>query len=711
MGFDFTHHMILSCWHANVLHHVPLRTGERRIFRVLFFACLAMGQAAAAGRPPLVLHDDIACLVYAYLQRLLADPESRSRLLELAGLIDLSLTDGLPARGADGYAGGAPEGFTLTVTVAAPAASAPPLVASIRYAVPIHHAHAHKCQWALGAGATPGAASCGEAAEWLNNWVGIAERAGALRNAGPGAYATGWSLTYTQYNSVRNDRAPEWMLSQLGKVIVRLRAAEEAFKVGLEAEFERRRSTPSAGVPTEGAVMLALNNTACDLAASGRDGLEGGPARRGAAGSATTKWVQRVQERDSLAAILHAVSPASIRARHVTRNIEVRAAAEAAEVATALTLALLHFPLGATALKRRQARRARDPAASSLTDYDFAQSVLEELTTRVEATRPDIFSAQAVFDSFKCAYVESCALALRINVEADRASSSGRVRVGERAAKAAESKLIILRKSLQEQLEILRLFQRHVDAAAVREWSVPTVASALLPGAFPPKLGRIQLTDAEALAPLLHLRNRRDRLREHLIMLRCSVGDAVINCVATIAALENVVRALTLATPDLTVLTSCGLTSVAGPSEVLFSQPLAGITPGERDALAAAGARGAWDGMRRMTAIRTKFARLARALDLVPEKAELRVVGSGQGVVRGRTIWERRGPRMLRGDLGVATWAAAAVVGLQPAESSEDEEEGASAESDSGESAESVASSVGGDLESLYSSDGDCESE
>ena len=31
------------------------------------------------------------------------------------------------------------------------------------------------------------------------------------------------------------------MLSQLGKVIVRLRAAEEAFKVGLEAEFERLR--------------------------------------------------------------------------------------------------------------------------------------------------------------------------------------------------------------------------------------------------------------------------------------------------------------------------------------------------------------------------------------------------------------------------------------------------------------------------------------
>ena len=93
---------------------------------------------------------------------------------------------------------------------------------------------------------------------------------------------------------------------------------------------------------------------------------------------------------------------------------------------------------------------------------------------------------------------------------------------------------------------------------------------------------------------------------------------------------------------------------------------------------------------------------------------------------------------MLRGHLGVATWAAAAVVGLQPAESSEDEEEGTSAdsESDSGESAESVASSVGGELtnangsrcfthkcvytdlnwaggelESLGSSDSDCESE
>ena len=49
----------------------------------------------------------------------------------------------------------------------------------------------------------------------------------------------------------------------------------------------------------------------------------------------------------------------------MTRNIEVRAAAEAAEVATALTLALLHFPLGATALKRRQAQGVTGPATAN----------------------------------------------------------------------------------------------------------------------------------------------------------------------------------------------------------------------------------------------------------------------------------------------------------------------------------------------------------
>ena len=54
-----------------------------------------------------------------------------------------------------------------------------------------------------------------------------------------------------------------------------------------------------------------------------------------------------VEERDSLAAIIDAVAPAAIGARHNTRNIALREAAVAAEVDAALRLAQLHFPLGA----------------------------------------------------------------------------------------------------------------------------------------------------------------------------------------------------------------------------------------------------------------------------------------------------------------------------------------------------------------------------
>lgn len=34
-------------------------------------------------------------------------------------------------------------------------------------------------------------------------------RAGSLRNAGPGAYQTGWGMAYAQYNRGRDASAPE----------------------------------------------------------------------------------------------------------------------------------------------------------------------------------------------------------------------------------------------------------------------------------------------------------------------------------------------------------------------------------------------------------------------------------------------------------------------------------------------------------------------
>ena len=630
-----------------ILKHVPLRTGERRIFRALFLSTLAIGQAAASGRPPLVLHDDIACLVYAYFQRILSRPECRSAFFKLAGLQDLELSDGLPARGEDTATSPPPAGFTLTVTLP-PLNDGAPRVAHIRYVVPVQHACAHKCQWALGAEASFGAAWCGECAEWANRGAGIGARSGALRNAGPGAYATGWASSYAQYNMARNAKAAEWLLSQLGRALIRRRDAETNFNVALAAEIARR----PAGTNTEGAVMMALNVTALDLAMAGRDGLEGGPGRRGASLSETTKWVRRVEERDSLAAIIDAVAPAAIGARHNTRNIALREAAVAAEVDAALRLAQLHFPLGAKALSRRQAGRARNPDAADLSDYAFAQEVLKQLTECVNATRPAIYSSQAVFDSFKCAYVEACALAVRLHVEAQRTTTAGRVRVGERAAKACESKLVALRKSLQEQLTTLRLFQPHVESSAVRAWSVPTLATALLPGAFPSQLGRTQLTDAAALAPLLHLRNRRDRLREHTRMLRASIKDAISNCDDGIAALHRIVTALTLPQPDLTALADSGIKAGG-----LFASALR-----EPVHLAAAGARGAAEGARRLASTRLKFQRLAKATALVHDDAELRVVGSGRGELKGRSVWERRGPAMLRGDMTVEAWATAVVV-------------------------------------------------
>ena len=105
-------------------------------------------------------------------------------------------------------------------------------------------------------------------------------------------------------------------------------------------------------------------------------------------------------------------------------------------------------------------------------------------------------------------------------------------------------------------------------------------------------------------------------------------------------------------------------------------------------------------------------------------------------------MWERRGPAMLRGELDVAAWAAAAVVGLQPAGAgagdaaaamgvqpagagmgaavavgmqpegpdSEAREGEAEDDSDSGESeAESEASIVGGDVQESLGSDSDSE--
>ena len=164
---------------------------------------------------PHFLQDDIACLVWAYFRRLLDDPPRRAAFLELAGLLDLELDEGLPqepgrassaassappggaalgsggatlgssgasaaeappsigdaALGSSGAGGGAvsseapPRGFTFVMTLPPLAAGGPPRIAYARYLVPINHAYAHKCQWAFGAEAVPGAGWHGEVSE------------------------------------------------------------------------------------------------------------------------------------------------------------------------------------------------------------------------------------------------------------------------------------------------------------------------------------------------------------------------------------------------------------------------------------------------------------------------------------------------------------------------------------------------------------------
>ena len=127
------------------------------------------------------------------------------------------------------------------------------------------------------------------------------------------------------------------------------------------------------------------------------------------------------------------------------------------------------------------------------------------------------------------------------------------------------------------------------------------------------------------------------------------------------ATLQAVVSALTQKEPDLSALEFCGL--AGDGTSVLFSRPPTTLDDNERAVFAAAGARGAAEGARRLADARVKFQRLAEALELVPDTAVLTVISSGQGEVKGRSVWERRGPAMLRGEMTVKAWARAVVVG------------------------------------------------
>ena len=114
-------------------------------------------------------------------------------------------------------------------------------VVVLRYVVPIQHACAHACRYAMGVESAPGGMHCGEAGEWTFSMSRVGPRGGSLANAGRGVYLSGWNAHYAEHNARCNADAALWLLRQLGRTLRSLHAAIAAYEEAVAAELARAR--------------------------------------------------------------------------------------------------------------------------------------------------------------------------------------------------------------------------------------------------------------------------------------------------------------------------------------------------------------------------------------------------------------------------------------------------------------------------------------
>jgi len=296
----------------------------------------------------------------------------------------LQLSDGLSPAADSAGSDEAPRGFSMLLTLMSGAC------VTLRYVIPIHHACAHACRWALGVEATPGAAHCGEAAEHANSMARVGPRGGSLANAGREWYLSGWTANYAEHNARQNERAAEVLLRSIGRTYRSLHAASAAYALAAAAEVARRqalalglkrRHPQAAADPASfGTPQLERLLTLCarDLAVAGRDGLEGGSGR---SGSAAHSWVRTSTDLSVMSNLLDAVAPliAAATARASTRNVASHDDAVKANVTAAVTMALAEHE-GADKILRAHrgfSARSREAAAHRLlTDLDFIKTII-----------------------------------------------------------------------------------------------------------------------------------------------------------------------------------------------------------------------------------------------------------------------------------------------------------------------------------------------
>ena len=263
---------------------------------------------------------------------------------------------------------------------------------------------------------------------------------------------------------------------------------------------------------------------------------------------------------------------------------------------------------------------------------------------------------------FKAAYVRACSAINHLTLQEDRLTAGGRVRTGQPAG-AGRDRLATVKGELARHLRVLSSLHSSMPFA-VRQWTVPTVGTAGSPGAFPAKLGDIHFTNAHDLAALLQLRNRRERLREHIALLTRDVSDGI----ATVSRLVSTLTAR---------LTALGRGDVRALENLADVGSLFGRTAHELDqeSLFAYGRRVVFAGRREAAALLGELRRLQAGLAHVPANGTFVLQQ-----VTGRTVWEREGGRMLRGEIPPEVWAvragvitaapSTAVVGTADAEAS-----------------------------------------
>lgn len=404
----------------------------------------------------------------------------------------------------------------------------------------------------------------------------------------------------------------------------------------------RRFSSPSS-TASRSVLEGLLTRCARELAIAGREGFEGGPGRVGA----TQTWVEAATDLAAVKIVLAAVDPAAIQARTTTRNVALNAELLLTKRAAALTEALAASTHAASLLRRYRGFSARSKNAAAhamLDDYNFIKSVLLP-ALELKAAKIKFVPGESVTILFKRAYVRACSAATRLVIQRDRISVKGRARSGK-AAGMGKTHLKSLYRELAAHLKALATLQPRMPSA-VRQWAIPTVASACLPGAFPAKLGDLHLTDSHDLATLLALRNRRDRLAEHLDLLAMDVDDGIKNVLALRAALTA--RLTLLASGD-----ASGLTTALG-GDSLFGAATSHLSP---KSLCLYGGKVVYEGRARADALLAQLKRLKAALDLLPtERTSFKL-----REVSGRTVWEREGGRMLRGDITPHEWMGRALL-------------------------------------------------